>query len=59
MEGLSAPEIQSIVAAWQANAISRDTMTDLFRRGEVLPEGRSFEGEAKLIEAGKDTPPVA
>ena len=39
-KGLSAQEIQSIVAAWQANAISRDTMTDLFRRGEVLPEGR-------------------
>jgi hypothetical protein len=24
-------------------------MTDLFRRGEVLPEGRSAEEEAKLI----------
>ncbi len=58
-KGLSAPEIQSIVAAWQAGAISRDTMTDLFRRGEVLPEGRSIEEEAKLIEAGKDAPPVA
>jgi Domain of unknown function (DUF4055) len=48
-KGLSASEIQSIVAAWQANAISRDTMTDLFRRGEVLPEGRSTEEETKLI----------
>ncbi len=48
-KGLSAPEIQSIVTAWQAGAISRDTMTDLFRRGEVLPEGRSVEEEAKLI----------
>jgi hypothetical protein len=52
-KGLSAPEIQSIVAAWQAGAISRDTMTELFRRGEVLPEGRSNEEEAKLISTDK------
>ena len=39
MKGMSAQEIQAVVAAWQANAISRDTMTDLLRRGEVLPEG--------------------
>jgi hypothetical protein len=44
-KGLSAQEIQSIVAAWQAGAISRDTMTDLFRRGEVLPEGWANEDE--------------
>ena len=50
-KGLSAQEIQSIVAAWQANAISRNSMTDLFRRGEVLPEGRSIEEEASLVEA--------
>ncbi len=48
-KGLSAQEIQSIVSAWQAGAISRDTMTELFRRGEVLPEGRSNKEEAKLI----------
>ena len=52
-KGLSAQEIQSIVAAWQAGAISRDTMTDLFRRGEVLPEGRTLEDELRLIGAGK------
>ena len=56
-KGLSAQEIQSIVAAWQANAISRDTMTALFRRGEVLPEGRSTEEEEKLIRSEK--PPGA
>ena len=28
---------------------SRDTMTDLFRRSEVLPEGRTNEEEQKLI----------
>ena len=48
-KGLSAQDIQSIVAAWQSGAISRDTMTDLFRRGEVLPEGRSTEEETRLI----------
>ncbi len=50
-KGLSAQEIQSIVAAWEAGAISRETMLDLFRRGEVLPEGRTNEEEEKLIEA--------
>jgi hypothetical protein len=49
-KGLASQDIQAIVAAWQAGAISRDTMTDLFRRGEVLPEGRSMEEELKLIE---------
>jgi len=48
-KGLSAQEITAIVAAWQANAISRDTMTELFRRGEVLPEGRSMEEELSRI----------
>jgi hypothetical protein len=49
-KGLASQDIQAIVAAWQAGAISRDTMTDLFRRGEVLPEGRTTEEEEKLIE---------
>ncbi|MBI1178466.1 DUF4055 domain-containing protein [bacterium] len=48
-KGLASQDIQAIVAAWQAGAISRDTMTELFRRGEVLPEGRSMEEELKLI----------
>ena len=48
-KGLGPQEIQAIVAAWQANAISRDTMTELFRRGEVLPEGQTNEEEEKLI----------
>lgn len=52
-KGLSAQEIPSIVAAWQVNAIRRDTRTDLFRRGEVLPEGRSTEDEERLIRSGK------
>jgi hypothetical protein len=50
-KGLSAPEIQAVVAAWQAGAISRDTMTELFRRGEVLPEGRTNEEEKQAIQS--------
>ena len=57
-KGLAAPEIQAIVAAWQAGAISRDTMTDLFRRGEVLPEGRNAEEEQRLIGREKVTAPT-
>lgn len=48
-KGLASQDIQAIVAAWRAGAISRDTMTELFRRGEVLPEGRTLEEELKLI----------
>ncbi len=50
-KGLGSDELTAIVAAWQAGAISRETMFDLFRRGEVLPPGRTDEEEAKL--AGK------
>ena len=47
-KGLSALEIQAIVAAWQANAISRDTMTDLIRRGEVPAGGAEERGGIEL-----------
>jgi hypothetical protein len=49
-KGLASQDVQAIVAAWQAGAFSQDTMFDLFRRGEVLPEGRTNEEEAALIE---------
>ena len=38
-----------LVAAWQNGALSRDSMLDIFRRGEVLPEGRSNEEEMRLV----------
>jgi hypothetical protein len=44
---------QAKVGNWQAGAISRDTMTKLFRRRLVLPEGRSREGEVTLIRREK------
>jgi hypothetical protein len=52
-KGLASQDIQAIVAAWQAGAISQDSMYDLFRRGEVLPEGRTNQEEAALIEHQK------
>ena len=47
---MSSEDLQAIVAAWQAGAIS---MFELFRRGEILPDGRTNQDEESLI--GKDT----
>ena len=51
--GLSANEIVAVVQAWQNGALSRDSMLHIFRRGEVLPEGRTNEEEVGLIAIGK------
>ena len=51
-KGLSAQEITAVVQAWQNGALSRDSMMDIFRRGEVLPEGRTNEEEERLIKVG-------
>ncbi len=51
--GLSANEIIVVVQAWQNGALSRDSMLDIFRRCEVLPEGRTNEEEVRLIEGGR------
>jgi hypothetical protein len=45
---MEAKDLTAIVAAWQKGAISQETMFDLFRRGEVLPAGRTDEEEARL-----------
>lgn len=47
---LTAQEIDALVSAWQRGAISRETMFDNFKRGEIIPEGRDFETEAAAIE---------
>jgi hypothetical protein len=54
--GLAANEIVAVVQAWQNGALSRDSMLDIFRRGEVLPEGRTNEEEVRLIAIGKPEP---
>ena len=43
-EGLSAA-----VAAWKAGAISRESLLELLKRGEVLPDGRTVAQERALI----------
>ena len=48
-KGLTSLELTAIVGAWQAGAISRETMFDLFRKGEVLPTGRTDNEEKNLI----------
>jgi hypothetical protein len=51
--GLTANEVVAVVQAWQSGALSRDSMLDIFRRGEVLPEGRTNEEEVRLIAIAK------
>jgi hypothetical protein len=46
---MSGEEINAVVAAWRAGAISRDSMLERLRRGEVLPDGRSVAQERALI----------
>jgi hypothetical protein len=53
---LAGPELQAVVAAWQAGAISQDTMLELFRKGEILPDGRTNADELNLIKAGEKAP---
>jgi hypothetical protein len=55
-KGMDSLEIQAVVAAWQNGAISRDTMFELFRKGEILPDGRTNADELELIGAGNPKP---
>jgi hypothetical protein len=55
--GLSSEELTALVSAWQAGAISRETMFELFRRGEVLPPGRTDEEEKRLTARTTDHGP--
>jgi len=55
LQGLTSQELLAIVSAWQNNAISRDTMFELFRRGEILPDGRTNDEELRLLaQPGRD-----
>jgi hypothetical protein len=53
-KGLTSMELTAIVSAWQAGAISQATMFDLFRKGEVLPTGRTDAEEQRLLHALSD-----
>jgi hypothetical protein len=52
-KGMDSLELQAVVAAWQSGAISRDTMFELFRKGEILPDGRTNQDEEALVRAGQ------
>jgi hypothetical protein len=54
--GMSSADLQAVVAAWQSGAISRDTMFELFRSGEILPDGRTNQDEEQLIKVGRGVP---
>ncbi|MBI5386770.1 MAG: DUF4055 domain-containing protein [Verrucomicrobia bacterium] len=56
IKGMASDEIIAVVKAWQSGALSTDTMHELFRRGDVLPDGRSNEEEKALI---AQSPPPA
>ena len=58
-KGMASTEITALVAAWQAGAISQDSMFELFRRSEILPDGRNNEEESKLIGKGQKQLPSA
>lgn len=47
---LSAQELQQIVAAWQAQAISRSTLFYNLQKGEIIPPDADEESELALIE---------
>jgi hypothetical protein len=51
LKGMASDEINAVVVAWKAGAISRDTMFDLFRMGDVLPVGRSNDEEKALVQS--------
>lgn len=47
---LTAQEVAALVAAWQANAISLETLHDNLRRGRVMARERTTEEEIAAIE---------
>ena len=48
-KAMSGESLTAVVAAWRAGAISRDSMLEVLKRGEVLPEGRTIAQERALI----------
>ena len=45
-KGMEAQELAAVVKSWQSGAISQDTMLELLRKGEILPDGRSNEEDS-------------
>lgn len=58
IKGMASDELREVVKAWQAGAISQDTMLELFRKGEILPDGRTNKDELALIGGASGTQPA-
>jgi hypothetical protein len=52
---ISGESLTAVVAAWRAGAISRESMLEVLKRGEILPDGRTVAQERALIH-GKLSP---
>jgi hypothetical protein len=46
---ITGEHLSAAVAAWRAGAISRESLLELLKRGEVLPDGRTVAQERALI----------
>jgi hypothetical protein len=57
VKGMASDELREIVKAWQAGAISQDSMLELFRKGEILPDGRTNKDELALIDGASVVQP--
>ena len=55
---LESKEAQVLVAAWQAGALSHETLFWNLQQGEWVEPGRTLEEEQQLINAGADNPGV-
>mgnify|MGYP006404978979 FL=1 len=53
---LDSKEAQVLVAAWQAGALSHDTLFWNLQQGEWIEPGRTLPEEQQLINAGADDP---
>jgi hypothetical protein len=49
---MDASTITALVSAWQTGGISRDTLMDCLRKGEIIPDGRSNAEEKALAGEG-------
>ncbi|MBI5385006.1 MAG: DUF4055 domain-containing protein [Verrucomicrobia bacterium] len=58
-KGLASDEVIAVLKAWEARAISTDTLHELFRRGGVVPDGRSNQEEKALIAQSQPPMPEA
>lgn len=49
VNAIDAKDLTALIQSWQAGAFSTDTLLELLRKGEILPEGRTNEQELRMI----------